>query len=101
MAHPGQRNQLRDTEMFTDLRSLSETRGGGAKITLKRQADRSGVTQVSPFNAVQVGIIKQPLAPLDPAAATGQLAPCSEAQRPTGSLLGVRHDGSVANPGAY
>ena len=74
MAHPGQRNQLRGTEMFTDLRSLSETRGGGAKITLKRQADRSGVTQVSPFNAVQVGIIKQPLAPLDPAAATGQLA---------------------------
>jgi hypothetical protein len=74
MANSGKRHQLRGMEMFTDPRSLSEARGGGAKITLKPKAEGGGVTQISPFNAVQVGIIKQPLPPVDPPAARGQLA---------------------------
>ena len=60
--------------MLADLHSLSKTRGGGAKITLEQEADRGGVAQISPFNAVQVAVVKQPLPPVDPPAATGQLA---------------------------
>jgi len=74
MANPGQRHQLRGTEMFAHLRSLSETRGGGAKVTLEQEADGGGVEQISPFNAVQVAVVKQPLPSVDPPTATGQLA---------------------------
>jgi hypothetical protein len=99
LPHSSQRHQLRGAEMFADFRSLSETRGGGAKITLEQEADGGRVKQISPFNAVQVAVINQLLPPVDPTAAAGELALVQEPRRP--AKRPPRRPPDVADPQGF
>src|SRR5918998_1482836 len=98
LTNPGQSSQLRIVIAVADSGSLSEAHAGARWIALERQAERGDIAQVSPFNTVPLVLVEQPLRPVDPPAAAGQVPLVQQDEgRPERATGGT---GRIAEPGA-
>ena len=73
LTDPGQCDELRVAEPITDLGCLHKARVGGLDVAFERQSEGGAVAQVSLLDTISLTVVQQPLRPVDPPAATGQL----------------------------